>query len=116
MNSNDPTGQWNQILCRPLKTLIRHRKPATARITAMGRGRLANQSETKRIHVDGLMSVANPWGPSLRGCNRIRPGRGAFVYWQPASPSGSAAHGHSITDYGSNVFHLLLAGTVEAKG
>src|SRR6516225_4448583 len=63
-----------------------------------------------------LMSVANPWGPSLRGCNRIRPGRGAFVNWQPASPSGSAAHGHSITDYGSNVFHLLLAETVEAKG
>jgi hypothetical protein len=53
IKSNAATGQWNQILCRPVKTLIRTRKPETVRLTAMGRGKFAKQSETKRIQVDG---------------------------------------------------------------
>ena len=44
--SNAATGQWNQILCRPVKTLIRIRKPEIMRVAAIGRGRFANQSGT----------------------------------------------------------------------
>jgi hypothetical protein len=47
--SNAATGQWNQILCRPVKTLIRIRKPEIMRVAAIGRGRFANQSGTKRV-------------------------------------------------------------------
>src|SRR5580704_1296673 len=50
--SNAATGQWNQILCRPVKTLIRIRKPEIVRAAARGRGRFANQSET-RVHGEG---------------------------------------------------------------
>src|SRR4029079_5908154 len=39
MKTNAATGQWNQILCRPVKTLIRIRKPEIVRVAAMGRGR-----------------------------------------------------------------------------
>ena len=52
IKSNAATGQWNQILCRPVKTLIRIRKPEMVRVAAIGRGRFANQSTTKRIGVD----------------------------------------------------------------
>src|SRR5262245_32348075 len=51
--SNAATGQWNQILCIPVKALIRIKKPETVRAALMGRGRVANQSDTRRIHVDG---------------------------------------------------------------
>jgi hypothetical protein len=34
--SNAATSQWNQILCRPVKTLIRTRKPEIVRAAAMG--------------------------------------------------------------------------------
>src|SRR5260370_34136100 len=51
--SNAATGQWNQILCRPVKTLIRIRKPAIVRAASRGLARFANQPTTKRVHVDG---------------------------------------------------------------
>ena len=82
----------------------------------MGRGRFANQSETKRSHVDG------PCPSRARGAPASGAGTASARGARPSSagklprPIGSAAHGHSIADDGSNVLHLLFAETVEANG
>ena len=47
---------------------------------------------------------------SARNCFNL--GSRVFVNGEAMSPHGSAAHGHSVADYGSNVFHLLLAEAV----
>ena len=53
MKTNTETGQWNQILCGLVKTLIRIRKPEIGSMATTGRGRFVNRSETEFIHVDG---------------------------------------------------------------
>ena len=50
--SKAATGQWNQILCMPVKILIRIRKADTVRAAATGRGSFASPSETKPIQLD----------------------------------------------------------------
>jgi len=94
-NSNAMTGQWNQILFGLVARLIRTRNPAAVRAAAMGRGRFARLSRTKRIQPGG-------WSSGRAALSRT----GTLV----------SAHGHSIADHGSDVLHRLRAETVEADG
>ena len=66
------------------------------------RGRLVSRREAVERQRSEA-ATASAWGVGLSSTGA-------------ASPDGFAAHGHSIADHGSNVLHLLLAETVEAKG
>ena len=70
MNSNAATGQWNQILCRPVNALITTRNTAMASIGAKSRGWLESQCETIPIHVDGPALSRMPEAPARAGLTR----------------------------------------------
>ena len=62
------TGQWNQMVWRPVKTLIRTRSRQTAKRTALWRGRSLYQSSSANPDEGAVARVAVACASATWGC------------------------------------------------